>query len=147
MFDYALRINMTTRPYTGTFVYAQGIEGVRVPIKGRGARLKDWYNIFYDNLRKPGDVDPPPSMTQDDTWAEERWRRGQKYIDAPVEQGQNFWAGMTNQLEKERCPRCLSAVIKGLLICPSCKAEFALLQGSFAMCPPRTTRTKRGGLW
>ena len=33
MFDYALRINMTTLPYVSNFVYAQGIEGVRVPLK------------------------------------------------------------------------------------------------------------------
>ena len=136
MFDYALRINMTTLPYVSNFVYAQGIEGVRVPLKGKGAPLKEWYSTLFNNLKKLGDTDPLPSLAQDTFGAEERWRRGQKYKDEPVEQGQNFWAGMNNQLGKERCPRCLSAVTKGLLICPFCKAEYALIQGSFAKCPP-----------
>ena len=127
---------MTIFPYVSNFVYAQGIEGVRVPLKGKGAPLKEWYSILFNNLKKLGDTDTLPSLAQDTFGAEERWRRGQKYKDEPVEQCQNFWAGMNNQLEKERCPRCLSAVTKGLLICPFCKAEYALIQGFFAKCPP-----------
>ena len=89
MIDYALRINMTTCPYTCTFVFAQGIEGVRVPIKGKGAPLKDWYNILYTNLRKLGDTDALPSMSQNTSGVEERWKRAQKHKEAPIGQGQN----------------------------------------------------------
>jgi hypothetical protein len=125
--DYAVRIDMTTNPFTCTFLYAQGIGGVLEPVHGVGAPIREWYDVVQDNLRMCGDTEQFPAI------AEERWRRTHKFANSPIAQVTG-----RDQLEKVRCTRCLSTITKGVFTCPVCLAVFALVRGRFVTYPDQS---------